>query len=241
VPAAPWHAEAVAEVLARLETDPRGLADDEAARRLERYGLNRLVPPKPVSASKILGDQLKSVVLLLLLVAVAISVLLGDRLEAAAIAIVLLINTLIGFMTEFRARRAMEALLQFDVSRASVLRSGHLRAIAAEHLVPGDIIELNAGQHVPADARLIHSTDLRTVEARGIVPLVRAARRIAWRTPHRALPVRRRSYRRGRAAVGSGRHALRRTSDAHLGQRALKGMSLTRAEGSIAQHICTTL
>jgi magnesium-transporting ATPase (P-type) len=165
VPAAPWHAEAVPEVLARLETDPRGLADDEAARRLERYGLNRLVPPKPVSASKILGDQLKSVVLLLLLVAVAISVLLGDRLEAAAIAIVLLINTLIGFMTEFRARRAMEALLQFDVPRASVLRSGHLRAIAAEHLVPGDIIELNAGQHVPADARLIHSTDLRTVEA----------------------------------------------------------------------------
>lgn len=160
-----WHAQPVADVLARLETDAQGLADDEAARRLERFGPNRLTPPKPVSAVKILVDQLRSVVVVLLLAAVVISLLLGDRLDAAAITAVLLINTLIGFLTEIRARRAMEALLQFDVPRASVIRGGHLRVIPAHALVRGDVIELNPGQHVPADARLIQSSDLRTSEA----------------------------------------------------------------------------
>jgi Ca2+-transporting ATPase len=162
---ASWHAESVVEALARLESEPQGLDDVEAARRLGRFGPNRLTPPKPVSAAKILGDQLRSVVVLLLLGAVVISVFLGDHLEAAAIATVLAINALIGFVTELRAHRAMEALLQFDMPRASVLRSGHLRTEAADQLVPGDVVELNAGQHVPADGRLIHSTDLRVIEA----------------------------------------------------------------------------
>jgi Ca2+-transporting ATPase len=105
------------------------------------------------------------VVVVLLFGAVLLSLMLGDHLEAAAIAAVLAINALIGFVTELRARRAMEALLQFDVPRASVVRSGHLRTIAAEELVPGDVIELNPGQHVAADARLVHSADLRVVEA----------------------------------------------------------------------------
>jgi Ca2+-transporting ATPase len=160
-----WHADPLAKVLVHLETDAQGLADDEAARRLERFGPNRLTPPKPVSASKILVDQFRSVVVVLLVAAVAISLFLADRLDAAAITAVLLINTGIGFVTEIRARRAMEALLQFDVPRASVLRSGHLRVTGAHTLVPGDVIELNPGRHVPADARLIQSTDLRTIEA----------------------------------------------------------------------------
>lgn len=160
-----WHARSAADVLAHLESTPQGLAEPDAARRLEQYGPNRLTPPTPVSAFRIFVDQLKSVVVLLLVVAVGVSLALGDRLEAAAIALVLVVNALIGFLTELRARRAMEALLQFDVPRASVVRAGQLTVIPAEQLVPGDVIELNAGRHVPADARLIEATDLRLVEA----------------------------------------------------------------------------
>jgi Ca2+-transporting ATPase len=155
-----WHTQSVGDVLDHLETDIQGLTDDEAARRLERFGPNQLTPPKPVSAVKILVDQLRSVVVVLLVAALAVSLLLGDRLDAVAIAAVVLINTVIGFVTEIRARRAMEALLQFDVPRASVVRSGHLSVIPAHTLVPGDVIRLMSGQHVPADGRVIESTDL---------------------------------------------------------------------------------
>jgi Ca2+-transporting ATPase len=161
----PLHAETTAEALARLDTDPSGLSDVEAARRLRHHGPNRLVAARPVSALAILRDQLTSVVVLLLVAAAAISLVLGERVEALAIAVVLVMNALIGFVTELRARRAMEALLQYDVPRALVVRSGQLRTIAAEDLVPGDIVQLDAGHAVPADARVIAETDLRVVEA----------------------------------------------------------------------------
>ena len=93
------------------------------------------------------------------------SLALGDRLEAAAIGVVLVINTVIGFTTELRARRAMEALLELEVPRATVVRDGQLRVIDAHTLVPGDVIEIGAGQAVPADARLVSTTDLRLTEA----------------------------------------------------------------------------
>ena len=101
----------------------------------------------------------------LLVAAAVISLLFGERIEALAIGAVLAINTAIGFTTELRARRAMAALLQLDVPRAFVVRAGLLRAIDAHQLVPGDIIELNAGQSVPADGRIVEQTDLRTDEA----------------------------------------------------------------------------
>jgi Ca2+-transporting ATPase len=162
---APWHAQALAEVLAALDSSPSGLSEAETARRLERFGPNRLVPPRPVSALRILRDQLASVVVLLLVTAAAVSLLMGDRLEATAVGAVLLINTVIGFLTELRARRAMEALLRYEAPRATVLRDGQLRTIGAEGLVPGDVVQLGAGQAVPADLRRIEATDLRTVEA----------------------------------------------------------------------------
>jgi Ca2+-transporting ATPase len=160
-----WHAISIEQVLAALQTEPTGLSDDEANARLSRVGPNRLSPPEPVSALEILRDQLTGVVVYLLVVATLISLALGDRLEAAAIGAVLIINTLIGFGTEWRARRAMEALRELDVPRASVVRHGHLRVIDAQSLVPGDIIEVSAGHQVPADARVMQSTDLRTTEA----------------------------------------------------------------------------
>lgn len=160
-----WHSSVVNAVLATLRTDHGGLSEGEAAARLTQWGPNRLTPPAPTSLFAILRAQLTGVVVWLLIVAAALALAMGDRLEAAAIAAVLVINTAIGFLTEWRARRAMEALSQLDVSRASVVRDGRLRLIAADELVPGDVIEIAAGHGVPADARLIATTDLRVTEA----------------------------------------------------------------------------
>jgi len=107
----------------------------------------------------------RSVVVVLLGAAGLVALAMGDRIEAAAIGVVLLLNTLIGFVTELRARRAMDALLQFEVPSASVVRAGRAHVVRSPALVPGDVIELVAGQAVPADARLIESAELRTTEA----------------------------------------------------------------------------
>jgi Ca2+-transporting ATPase len=117
-----WHARSVAETLAGLESGPTGLSADEAASRFAQYGPNELKPPTPASILSILVDQVTSVVVWLLAVAAVISWLLGDRVEAAAIAGVLVINTAIGFVIDLRARRAMEALPQFEVPHAAVIR-----------------------------------------------------------------------------------------------------------------------
>jgi Ca2+-transporting ATPase len=159
------HAAAPQEVLEALQATADGLTDAEAARRRERYGLNRLAPAAPASAWRVLFSQLESVIVYLLAAAIAISLAFGDRLEAAAIAVVLAINTLLGFVTELRARRAMEALLDLDVPRAAVIRSGELRSIDAAELVPGDVIRLDTGRQVPADARLLDASDLTADEA----------------------------------------------------------------------------
>jgi Ca2+-transporting ATPase len=113
----------------------------------------------------ILLAQLRSIVVLLLVAAVIISIFLGDLIEAGAIGAVLVINTALGFVTEWRARRAMEALLQLQATRVAVLRSGQLRVVDAETLVPGDVVQLDPGNTVPADVRLFHCVEFTTNEA----------------------------------------------------------------------------
>ena len=160
-----WHARDIDTVLADLETDRQGLSDAVAAARLATVGANRLPLAATVSPLVILGNQLRSVVVGLLIAATVLSLIIGDRLEAAAIATVLLINTALGFATEWRARRAMEALLHLEASHALVKRNGRLVAAPAEAIVPGDIVQLDAGNRVPADVRLLTATDLDTDEA----------------------------------------------------------------------------
>jgi Ca2+-transporting ATPase len=165
VPDVPWHAIPPGEALYRLGSASGGLADSEAAERLARHGPNAFQATRAVPAWVVLIGQLRSVIVLLLAVGAAIALLSGDALDAAAIGVVLVLNVAIGFVTELRAHRAMEALLTLEVTRAHVVRQGRTRAIDARALVPGDVIELEAGQTVPADARLLNAAELRTVEA----------------------------------------------------------------------------
>jgi Ca2+-transporting ATPase len=161
----PWHALALDEVLRRLGSSADGLSEREAAHRRAHFGPNALRTAPAVSALRILLDQFRSVVVLLLLAAAALASFLRDPLEAGAILGVLVINAALGFATELRARGAMAALLRLEVPRATVLRDGSPREVDAHALVPGDVIVLEAGRAVPADARLLTSTELRTAEA----------------------------------------------------------------------------
>jgi Ca2+-transporting ATPase len=160
-----WHALTPEEALSRLESGPDGLSSAEAAERLARHGPNRLERARPVAAWRILVDQFASVVVLLLCAAALVALVLGDLLEAVAVGIVLAINTSIGFGVELRARRAMDALLRYEGGTARVLRDGRVTSIPAEEVVPGDVVELEEGDAVPADARLLDASELRTSEA----------------------------------------------------------------------------
>lgn len=160
-----WHALGAADVLSSFGSGPDGLSAAEAARRLKKFGANVMPSPVETSAWQMLASQCKSVVVALLVVAMGVALVTGDIADAGAIGAVLLINISIGFVTEWRARRAMTALLGLDVLRATVLRDGERRGCDAIALVPGDIIELEEGQLVPADARLLSAAELRVDEA----------------------------------------------------------------------------
>lgn len=160
-----WHALTPEETLGRLGSNPRGLSAGEAERRLARDGPNAFRTAPPVPAWRILIAQFRSVVTALLVAAGLIALLSGDPLDAAAIGAVLLLNVGIGFATELRAHRAMEALLGLEVARGRVVRDGRVLEVDARQLVTGDVIEVEAGQQMPADARLLEAWELRTVEA----------------------------------------------------------------------------
>ncbi|MFL5539921.1 MAG: cation-translocating P-type ATPase [Longimicrobiaceae bacterium] len=162
---ATWHALHAEAALERLGSGTDGLSEAEAAARLARWGPNLLRAAPPTPAWKILLAQLRGVVVLLLVAALALSLALGDRLDAAAIAVVLLANTLLGFVMELRARRTMEGLRQLEVPRATVVREGRRREVEAAELVPGDLIVVEAGTRIPADARLLSAAELQADEA----------------------------------------------------------------------------
>ena len=160
-----WHALSIIDVLRHVDSDPEGLSGAEAAARLERYGPNALQVARPISPWKILLDQLKSMVVVLLFAAAAVALVIGDLVEAAAVLAVLVINTAVGFWTEWRARLAMDALRRLQVQEAVVLRDGREQRVDARDLVPGDVIVLEPGAAIPADARLLSATELGVNES----------------------------------------------------------------------------
>jgi Ca2+-transporting ATPase len=160
-----WHEMTVENTLQSLQSTTRGLSDDEAARRLIEFGPNELKAADRVSPLMILLEQFKNVLIVILLVATVLSFSLGHQLEAIAIAVIVLFAAVLGFVQEYRAERAIEALRDMAAPTASVIRDGVEGEIPARNLVPGDVILLAAGDKVPADVRLIEAINLQAEEA----------------------------------------------------------------------------
>lgn len=164
-PAPAWHALPLSDVLRRLRSTPNGLTEVDARERRRHCGPNALAPPRAEPALRILLRQFRSIVTWLLVAAVLAAVANADLADAGAVGVVLAINVSLGFAIELRARRAMHALLRLDVPRAIVLRDGTVRECDAHELAPGDVVVLEEGRSVPADARLIEANELRVSEA----------------------------------------------------------------------------
>jgi Ca2+-transporting ATPase len=161
----PWHTEPVDAVLSQLKSSPSGLATTEAARRLSEQGPNEIGTARRASPWSLLLGQFKNVLIVILLVATALSAFLGHELEAIAIAVIVLFAVLLGFTQEYRAERAIDALREMAAPTATALRDGQENEIPARELVPGDVVLLNAGDKVPADLRLLEAINLKIEEA----------------------------------------------------------------------------
>jgi magnesium-transporting ATPase (P-type) len=166
-PAAPehWHTLSPEDALARLDSDEQGLSDTAAGERLERYGPNLLPEPKRKSALLRFLSQFNDILIYVLLAAGAVTALLQHWLDASVILGVVLINAAIGFVQEGKAEDALKAIRQMLSPNAMVRRDGRLVTLEAESLVPGDLVQLQSGDKVPADLRLIRSKGLRIEEA----------------------------------------------------------------------------
>jgi P-type Ca2+ transporter type 2C len=160
-----WHTLSIDKVVESLATTPTGLEGAEAARRLDTYGPNELQAFATQSAWHTFFAQFQNALILILLSATIISGFLGHALEAIVITVIVMFAVLLGFIQEYRAGRALEALRQMAAPSAHVLRDGEETMLPARDLVPGDVILLRAGDRVPADARVTEAINLAVDEA----------------------------------------------------------------------------
>lgn len=161
-----WHALSASEIAQRLQTDlEKGLSMVEAEQRQQRYGLNELTRRQGHGPLRTFVLQFHQPLIYILLVSTVVTIGLGEYLDAAVIFGVVLVNAIVGFIQEYRASRAIEALSRSIPSQATVIRNGRPMRVAAAQLVPGDLVALQSGDRVPADMRLVRVRELRVAEA----------------------------------------------------------------------------
>ncbi len=164
-PQAPWSLSPD-QAAERLGVAPgEGLSAEEVRTRRETHGPNRLREKKKISAWRILVNQFKSLIIGILAIASLAAFVFGKWLEGIAVAVALVINAVIGFFTELRATRSMEALQQLGEVRTRVRRDGESRELPARALVPGDLVLIDAGDVIPADLRLLEANNLQADES----------------------------------------------------------------------------
>jgi Ca2+-transporting ATPase len=161
-----WYKLDALEAIQQTQSHPEnGLTATEAGRRLQQYGPNELVERDTKSPWAILLEQFTGIMVVMLVISAIVSIFLGETVDALVIMIIVLLNAILGFTQEYRAEQAMAALKRMAVPHVRVRRDGHLQEIAAQELVPGDIILLETGNTVPADGRLLEAANLRVQEA----------------------------------------------------------------------------
>lgn len=166
LPAADAASRTVEEVLRALESSAReGLGSEEAKRRLEEFGPNVLDRAPGEGVWKILWRQVNTPLIWVLLASSVLALILGETVDAFVVLAVVVLNTIIGFVQEYRAGKEIEALVELVPRRATVLRDGGRVPVSAEDLVPGDLVLLQSGDQVPADARVVSSKNLQVDES----------------------------------------------------------------------------
>jgi Ca2+-transporting ATPase len=160
-----FYNKTVEQTYKALNTTEKGLSSNEAARRLEDYGPNEITEKKAISKIKIFISQFNSFIVYILIAAVLISMVIGEYVDSVVILIILILNAVLGFVQEYRAEKSIAALKKLASLKATVVRDGKEKEIEAEGIVPGDIIILETGGKVPADARLVEVVNLQTHEA----------------------------------------------------------------------------
>lgn len=161
-----WHSLPIEQVVAELRTDPQaGLEPEEVARRQARYGPNALTRKAGHGPLITFLLQFHQPLVYILLAAAAVTGFLDEYLDAAVILGVVLVNAVVGFIQEFRAAKAIDALAKSMTAAAVVRRGGRTLRVQSPELVPGDVVLLQSGDQVPADLRLIHVKDLKSAEA----------------------------------------------------------------------------
>ncbi|MEM3647987.1 MAG: cation-translocating P-type ATPase [Thermoproteota archaeon] len=173
----PWHAKSVEEVLEELGVNREGLSSQEAVERLKKYGPNEIKEVKRRTVLQMFLDEFKDIFILLLIAATVFSAVIGyyemlqggEFMESFAdvitISAIVILCAVTGFVQEYRAEKAVEALKKLAAPKARVIRDGVENIIPASEVVPGDILALEAGDHVPADARIIEAIELKANEA----------------------------------------------------------------------------
>lgn len=161
----PCHSQPISAAYASLHSSAAGLSDAEAARRLSRYGKNELAAKPPKTFFQMVKEQLTDPMVLILIAAALLSFLLGEWTEGGVIAVIVVMNAVIGIWQERKAQSAMEALRSMGAPTARVLREGEESVIPAGELVPGDVVLLRDGDKVPADLRLLETANLKIQEA----------------------------------------------------------------------------
>ncbi len=161
-----WHSLDVNSAIKELEVEAsRGLAPQEAARRLVQYGPNELTQEEKTSPWQLFFNQFKNILIVILIVATILSAFVGEYVDAIIIGVIIMFCGVLGFVQEYRAERALDALKSMLTPMITVLRDGQEQEVPSKELVPGDILVLEAGDKIPADARLVENHSIHCDEA----------------------------------------------------------------------------
>lgn len=160
-----WHSNSVDDTIDALDTSSDGLTEDEADQRLEEYGPNELEQGESVSPLELFIDQFRDFLIYLLVGAAVLSIAVGEMLDAVLIFLILFANGIFGFLQEYKTEKDIEALRELSTPDATVIRGGEKHTIDATEVVPGDIIHIEQGSAIPADARVIDAHSLETDES----------------------------------------------------------------------------
>lgn len=161
-----WYSKTKDQTLIDLETNEQhGLTDEIVNERLKQYGFNELATKQKRSLWQRIFAQINDVLVYVLIIAALISAFVGEWADASIIALVVVLNAVIGVVQESKAEQALEALKKMATPKAIVKRNGELKEIPSEHVVPGDIVMLDAGRYIPCDLRLIETANLKVEES----------------------------------------------------------------------------